>query len=1009
MKNKFSHTLLTLTSLIVGTQSANAQQVPIAPSYTPSGRIPVADSTQIGTQVSGSGNNFNITGGLNKGQTLFHSFSDFSVPIGGAANFINSPATREIVTRVTGTNFSDINGLINSNGANFFLINPNGIVFGTGAQLNVGKAFMASTANSIDLVAAGGQSIKFGTNPNGDALLSVAPNVLFNVSGLNLDANVPGNSAIINYGSLQTNNPNQYIGLIGGSVGFIGGQILAPGAKVDLGGLSQAGSIGFSADNGIQLPANVERGNVVLVQVGMSPSIIGVRAGGGGSVGVFAKDISLQGAGTQIISGIATGLGSPTAIAGDIKLDATGNITLSESKIFNQVAAGGTGKGGNIEITTGNLALTNGAALITSTFGQGDAGNIKITTIGGDILFDGGQDSFRSGVLSTVEQGAVGKGGGIEITTRNLTVTTGAQLNANTRGQGDAGSVKITTIGGDILFDGFKDGFPSGAFSTVEQGAVGKGGEIEINTRNLTVANAAQLQSSTRGQGDAGSVKITTIGGDILFDGFKDGFISSAFSTVEQGAVGKGGNIEITTRNLTVTNAAKLQASTFGEGDAGRISVESKGKLSVTNDGNIFSGIYPTASGDSQGIKIYAGELELINGSSIQADTLQSLRANGTGNAGSIEIVTSGNLTIVGNVDPAVLQKISGISSSSLRKGNPGKITINTQGNKLFLSNNAAIFSALALTAGGNSQGINIDTGDLILTNQASIGTFTAFTKGNSGDITIISKGNVSLTDSPGISSANFGEGQAGNILISTNQLNLNKSTIFTNGFSGSGGNLQLDLRERLLLINNSRITTDSGSGEKNGNGGNITINSPLIIATPGNNDITANAYAGNGGKVDINSQGLFGIQFRAKGQDSLFTNDITASSTFGPDGNVNIDTPGTDPGKDSTQLPNVPTDASNQISQVCSASNRQNKLTVTGRGGLPPNANDPLTSDVVWQDARAASSQPAASSATTNPVKLAPPAVGWVFDGKGKVTLIAAGSQPQAGTSVACPQGVGK
>jgi large exoprotein involved in heme utilization and adhesion len=147
----------------------------------------------------------------------------------------------------------------------------------------------------------------------------------------------------------------------------------------------------------------------------------------------------------------------------------------------------------------------------------------------------------------------------------------------------------------------------------------------------------------------------------------------------------------------------------------------------------------------------------------------------------------------------------------------------------------------------------------------------------------------------------------------------------------------------------------------------------------------------------------LFGIQYRRVGLDG--TNNITASSTFGQSGNVNVSTPGTDPGKDSTELPKVTTDASNQISQVCSASNRQNKLTVTGRGGLPPNANDPLTSDVVWQDARAASVQPVASSSMTNPVKIAPPAVGWVFDGKGKVTLVAAGTQGQpTGTNVICP-----
>ena len=104
----------------------------------------------LGTQVSGANNNFTIDGGVNRGQNLFHSFQDFSVPTGGAATFTNpvgnrfstGEATPTIITRVTGGNFSDINGTINTQGANFFLINPNGMVFGANAQLNVGQTFV---------------------------------------------------------------------------------------------------------------------------------------------------------------------------------------------------------------------------------------------------------------------------------------------------------------------------------------------------------------------------------------------------------------------------------------------------------------------------------------------------------------------------------------------------------------------------------------------------------------------------------------------------------------------------------------------------------------------------------------------------------------------------------------------------------------------------------------------------------------------------------------------------
>jgi filamentous hemagglutinin family protein len=252
MKTKFWLSFLTLTIVVATTQTAQAQ------TYQPTNRTPVADKT-LGTQVLGNGNNFDITGGLSKGQTLFHSFTDFSVPTNGQANFLNPVGNRDIITRVTGNIFSDINGLVNTNGANFFLINPSGIVFGTNAQLNVGKAFVGSTANSIDLVG-GGNTIRFGTNPSGDApLLSVAPNVLFNVARLNLGG---GAGSISNFGSLFIPNLNQYIGLIGGDVSLNGGKIIAPGGRVEVGGLSQAGTVGFSFDRGVQFPDNITRGNV---------------------------------------------------------------------------------------------------------------------------------------------------------------------------------------------------------------------------------------------------------------------------------------------------------------------------------------------------------------------------------------------------------------------------------------------------------------------------------------------------------------------------------------------------------------------------------------------------------------------------------------------------------------------------------------------------------------------------------------------------------------------------
>ncbi len=303
--HKYILSLLAATALLILPTLVRAQ------TYQPSNRPPVADST-LGTQVSTSGNNFDITGGLSKGQTLFHSFTDFSVPTGGAANFTNPAGTRDIISRVTGGNFSDINGLVKSNGANFFLINPNGIVFGNNARLDVGKAFVASTASGLNLVDGSGRAITFGTNPNGDApLLSIAPNVLFNVSSLTMGG---GNGQISNFGTLQTTNPSQYIGLIGGDINLNGGKIIAPGGRVDIGGLKTNGTVSVNnlglvfdgigltrSDVSIANNASVSvRSNDTLNPV--DPVFFGNAISPGSSINISANNIDLINSGTRYVS-----------------------------------------------------------------------------------------------------------------------------------------------------------------------------------------------------------------------------------------------------------------------------------------------------------------------------------------------------------------------------------------------------------------------------------------------------------------------------------------------------------------------------------------------------------------------------------------------------------------------------------------------------------------------------------------------------------------------------------
>jgi large exoprotein involved in heme utilization and adhesion len=197
-----------------------------------------------------------------------------------------------------------------------------------------------------------------------------------------------------------------------------------------------------------------------------------------------------------------------------------------------------------------------------------------------------------------------------------------------------------------------------------------------------------------------------------------------------------------------------------------------------------------------------------------------------------------------------------------------------------------------------------------------------------------------------------------------------------------------------LLLRRGSEISTTAGAG---GNGGNITINTPLLVAVPEeNSDISANANSGAGGFIQITAQGIFGLERR-----SVLTplSEITAISQKNPElnGVVEINTPDIDPSRGLVNLPTQPTDT--QVAQACQPGGNQaySEFVIAGRGGLPPNPGSALSTDAVQVDLitlNPEATRPSTTVVSTSPTSSKPARIveaqGWVIDSNGKVILTA-------------------
>jgi filamentous hemagglutinin family protein len=940
-----------------------------------------------------------INGGARRGGNLFHSFGEFNVNAGRGAYFTNPDGVGNILTRVTGVNRSNILGTLGVLGnANLFLINPNGIFFGPNASLDVRGSFFGSSANSLLF----DNGFEFSaTNPQAPPLLTVNIPV-----GLRFRDN-PGEIRVQDFGQNnglggavgRFNNPTlevpvgQNLTLVGGNVNLDGGVLQATGGRVQLGGLTAAGTVGINANQTLSFPDGVARGDVSLT----NRAGINVIANqlGGGSIDINARNIGISGE-SLLSAGIAENLGTVNNSAGNIALNATVETRIDQSRIENNVNFRTVANSGNIDITTGSFVLTNQAELNASNFGQGESGDINIRA--DSVFLD---NAF---LLSAVVSGGQGNGGDITINVRSLSVTNGSLISSSTSGEGNAGNVNIQARDLVEVLGTEEPGFSSDIRADVSPEATGNAGNLTIETKKLVI-RSSQVGSTTFGRGNAGNVRINAtesveVSGKVFSRGESGQLIrnpAGLFAQVNTEGEGKGGNLTIDTPRLSVGDGARVQVATFGQGNAGNLLIRASDiDVYETANANFFPGgifagfqvdedetMVPPGGGNGGILTIETDRLRVRDGGQVSATT------QGQGNAGllqirakdSVEVFgTSPNNRFTSEISAGATRESTGTGGSLII--NAGKLIVRDRGTVTVRSQNTQPAGDLEITA----RTINLE-------NQGSL---TATTNsGDGGDITLNVGDYLFLR---------------GNSEISTSA-----------GGNGNGGDITLNVGDYLFLRGSSQISTSAG-----GNGGNITINTPFIVAFPRNNDITANAGSGSGGQVMINAS-LFGIarlsaadlgRLRPDDLDprQIPTSDITAISRDNPSlsGNVQVTSPDVDPSRGLVELPETVSDTKQKVAQNPCRQGFGNEFVVTGRGGLPTSPNEILSSDNVRVDllqpvASSGNSPSATIKPATNPIAARVPAQGWIFNDKGQVVLTAydptnTGSQRPFSTAAACP-----